>query len=188
MLSKNGIIYAKPLCLLLVVAAVGLLAVACGEKGEPTVIALPTATPGTMEVTPTATVYQSETNGKVQVGFNIGVQGFAQQGAGVISQTERGINVQITVLPAPGTIQQISIREGQCENLHDLQKFKWVATLDPAIGGVSETDLPDRHITTILDGNHAVAVSIPGGTFSQVATCGDLPDASDLDIPESLSG
>ena len=181
-------IYSRPLLLTLVAALVGLLVAACGEDEDPTVVPLPTATPGAMAATPTATIYQGEDNGKVQIGFNLGVQGYAQQGAGVIAQTDRGMSIKITVLPAPGAIQQISIREGKCENLNDLTKFKWVATLDPAIGGVSETELPDRHISTVLDGNHAVAVSIPGGTFSQVATCGDLPDATALDIPETLSG
>ena len=167
---------------------VGLTAVACDDDAEPTAIILPTATPGTMSITPTPTIVQDEDDGQVQVGFNIGMQGFAQQGAGVLAQTERGVNVKITVLPAPGTIQQISIREGRCKNWQDISQFKWVATLDPAVGGVSESLLPNRHISTILDGNHSIAVSVPGGTFSQVATCGDLPDATHLDIPENLDG
>lgn len=188
MSAKKSNLHAALLTLLTLTLLASAFVSACGEDAEPTAIVLPSATPGALSATPTPTIYQDEDDGEVQIGFNIGVQGFAQQGAGVVRQTERGMNVKITVLPAPGTIQQISIRQGRCENLGDLTQFKWVETLDPAIGGVSETDLPDRHISTVLDGNHAIAVSIPGGTFSQVATCGDLPDATHLDIPDTISG
>ncbi len=176
----------KVIFILLIVLIASLAA--CGGDQEPTAIVLPTATPGVMAVTPTPTVIQSETSGRLQVGFNIGVQDFAQQGAGVLSQTERGTTIKLTFVPAPGTVQQISIRKGRCENWSDLQNFQWVESLEPAIGGISETSLPNRHISTILDGNHAIAVSIPGGTFSQVATCGDLPDLSNLEIPEIIEG
>lgn len=188
MLAKNRIRIAK----LLVVASLAVLAstsaIACGDDTEPTTTPLPTATPGAMSTTPTPTVYQDEDDGKVQVGFNLGLQDYPQQGAGVVTQLDRGTRIKITVRPAPGVIQQISIREGLCENAGDLSKFKWVETLDHAIGGVSETDLTERHVSTILDGNHAIAVSIPGGTFSQVATCGNLPDLTHLDIPASVDG
>ena len=166
-----------------IVAMVALAAFACSEDAEPTVVALPTATPGTMSATPTPVVYQDDSGGKVQVGFNFGLQGYSQQGAGVITQLDRGTRIKITVRPAPGTIQQVSIRAGRCANAGDIQQFKWVETLDHAIGGVSETELTERHVSTILDGNHSIAVSIPGGTFSQVATCGDLPDLTHLQIP-----
>ena len=188
MLKMNLATLARSALLPILVATFGAFAFACGEDAEPTAIVLPTATPGTLSITPTPTIYQDEDDGQVQIGFHIGLQGFGQQGAGVIAQTERGMNVKVTVLPAPGTIQQVSIRMGKCENWRNLDEFRWVATLDPAIGGVSETELPDRHISTILDGNHSIAVSIPGGTFSQVATCGDLPDATHLEIPETLEG
>ncbi len=161
----------------------GFIAIACESDVEPTTVALPTATPGAMPTTPTPTVFQDEDNGKVQIGFNLGLQDYPQQGAGVITQLDRGTRIKVTVRPAPGTIQQISIREGVCENAGDLSQFRWVETLNHAIGGVSETDLSERHVSTILDGNHAIAVSIPGGTFSQVATCGNLPDLSHLAIP-----
>ena len=188
MLKMNLAVFTRILFLSILGASSALLAFACGDDAEPTAIVLPTATPGALPITPTPTIYQDDDDGQLQVGFHIGFQGFAQQGAGVLAQTERGMTVKITVLPAPGTIQQVSIRQGNCENWGNLDEFRWVATLDPAIGGVSETVLPDRHISTILDGNHSVAVSIPGGTFSQVATCGDLPDATHLEIPETLEG
>ena len=188
MLKTNLTTFARNALLPVLVASVGVFVFACSDDAEPTAIVLPTATPGTMSITPTPTIVQDDDSGKVQIGFNIGLQGFGQQGAGVVAQTERGTSVNLTVLPAPGTIQQVSIREGRCENWRNLDQFRWVETLDPAVGGVSETELPDRHISTILDGNHSIAVSIPGGTFSQVATCGDLPDASHLEIPETLPG
>ena len=188
MLKMNLATFTRTALLSMLGTSFGVLAFACSNDAEPTAIVLPTATPGTMSVTPTPTIYQDEDDGQVQIGFHIGLQGFAQQGAGVVAQTERGMSVKVTVLPAPGTIQQISIRNGRCENWGNLGEFQWVATLDPAVGGVSETVLPDRHISTILDGNHSIAVSIPGGTFSQVATCGDLPDATHLDIPDTLEG
>ncbi len=180
--------HARSILLPPVIALLGIFAVACGEEEEPTPIILPTATPGTMSVTVTPTIYQDEDDKKVQIGFNLGLQGYSQQGAGVIRQLDRGTWVKVTVRPAPGTIQQISIRRGRCENATDLPNFQWVETLDPAVGGVSETTLSERHVSSILDGNHAIAVSIPGGTFSQVATCGDLPDLSHLEIPESVEG
>lgn len=170
------------------VALLGIFAAACGEDEEPTPIVLPTATPGTMSVTVTPTIYQDEDDKKVQVGFNLGLQGYSQQGAGIVRQIDRGTWIKVTVRPAHGAIQQISIRQGRCANATDLPNFRWVETLDPAVGGVSETTLTERHVSTILDGNHAIAVSIPGGTFSQVATCGDLPDLSHLQIPESAEG
>ncbi len=188
MLKMHLPTFARSALLTILGTSFGVLAFACGDDAEPTAIVLPTATPGAMSITPTPTIYQDEDDGQVQIGFNIGLQGFGQQGAGVIAQTERGMSVKVTVLPAPGTIQQVSIRQGRCENWRNLDEFRWVATLDPAIGGVSESELPDRHISTILDGNHSIAVSIPGGTFSQVATCGDLPDATHLDIPDTLEG
>ena len=171
-----------------VIGLLGIFAVACGEEAEPTAIVLPTATPGTMSVTVTPTIYQDEDDKKVQVGFNLGLQDYSQQGAGVVRQLDRGTWIKVTVRPALGTIQQISIRRGRCENATDLPNFQWVETLDPAVGGVSETTLTERHVSTILDGNHAIAVSIPGGTFSQVATCGDLPDLSHLELPEATEG
>ena len=180
--------HARSILLPPVIALLGIFAVACGEEEEPTPIILPTATPGTMSVTVTPTIYQDEDDKKVQIGFNLGLQGYSQQGAGVIRQLDRGTWVKVTVRPAPGTIQQISIRRGRCENATDLPNFQWVETLDPAVGGVSETTLSERHVSSILDGNHAIAVSIPGGTFSQVATCGDLPDLSHLEIPPSVGG
>ena len=180
--------YARLILLPSAIALLGIFAVACGEDDEPTSIVLPTATPGTMSVTVTPTIYQDDDDKKVQIGFNLGLQGYSQQGAGVIRQLDRGTWIKVTVRPAPGTVQQISIRQGRCENATDLPNFRWVSTLDPAVGGVSETILADRHVSTILDGNHAIAVSIPGGTFSQVATCGDLPDLTHLQIPESVDG
>ena len=180
--------YARFILLPFAIALLGIFFVACSEDAEPTAIVLPTATPGTMSVTVTPTIYQDEDDKKVQVGFNLGLQDYSQQGAGVVRQLDRGTWIKVTVRPAPGTIQQISIRRGRCENATDLPNFQWVETLDPAIGGVSETTLTERHVSTILDGNHAIAVSIPGGTFSQVATCGDLPDLSHLELPPSVDG
>ena len=180
--------YARFILLPSLIALLGISALACGEDAEPTAIALPTATPGTMPVTVTPTVYQDEDDKKVQVGFNLALQGYSQQGAGIVRQLDRGTWIKVTVRPAPGVIQQISIRRGQCENATDLPNFQWVETLDAAVGGVSETTLTERHVSSILDGNHAIAVSIPGGTFSQVATCGDLPDLSHLEIPQAVDG
>ncbi len=174
---------ARVLLLTATCIASSVAALACSGDAEPTSVVLPTATPGTISATPTPVVIQSELDGKVQVGFNFAIQDYPQQGAGVLTQLDRGTRVKITVRPAPGVIQQVSIRNGRCENANNLEQFSWVETLDPAVGGVSETDLPDRHIGTLLDGNHSIAVSIPGGTFSQVATCGDLPDTSHLEIP-----
>ena len=188
MFARNRIRIATILLGLSLTALAGIAALACESDGEPTTVPLPTATPGAMSITPTPTVFQDEDDGKVQVGFNLSLQDYPQQGAGVITQLDRGTRIKITVRPAPGVIQQISIREGVCENATDLSKFKWVETLDHAIGGISETDLPERHVSTILDGNHAIAVSIPGGTFSQVATCGNLPDLTHLDIPAPEDG
>ena len=188
MLKMNLASFARIALLPVLGLSVGMLAFACSDDAEPTAIVLPTATPGAMSITPTPTIYQDEDDGQVQIGFHIGLQGFGQQGAGVLAQTERGMSVEVTVLPAPGTIQQVSIREGKCENWRNLDQFKWVETLDPAVGGVSNTVLPDRHIATVLDGNHSIAVSVPGGTFSQVATCGNLPDATHLEIPDTLEG
>ena len=188
MLEKFRIRITRHVVALSLTALAGISVIACENDAEPTTVALPTATPGTMSTTPTPVVYQDEDDGKVQIGFNLGLQDYPQQGAGVVTQLDRGTRIKITVRPAPGTVQQISIREGVCEDAGDLSKFKWVETLDHAIGGVSETDLPERHVSTILDGNHAIAVSIPGGTFSQVATCGNLPDLTHLDIPASVDG
>ena len=183
MFEKYQIRITQILVTLSIALFAGFAAIACESDADPTFVALPTATPGAMATTPTPTILQDEDNGRVQVGFNLGLQNYPQQGAGVITQLDRGTRIRITVRPAPGAIQQISIREGVCENASDLSQFKWVETLDHAIGGVSETDLPERHVSTILDGNHAIAVSIPGGTFSQVSTCGNLPDLTQLDIP-----
>ena len=180
--------YARFILLPSLIALLGISALACDEDAEPTATALPTATPGTMPVTVTPTVYQDEDDKKVQVGFNLALQGYSQQGAGIVRQLDRGTWIKVTVRPAPGVIQQISIRRGRCENATDLPNFQWVETLDPAVGGVSETTLTERHVSTILDGNHAIAVSIPGGTFSQVATCGDLPDLSHLEILQAVDG
>ncbi len=188
MLAKTTVRYVRIIAFATSIAAVAVFAFACSDDAEPTAIVLPTATPGAMAVTPTPTVFQDEDDGKVQVGFNIGIQGYSQQGAGVVRQLDRGTQIRLTVRPAPGTVQQISIREGKCENHRDISKFKWVETLEPAIGGVSETVLGERHVSTILDGNHAIAISVPGGTFSQVATCGDLPDLSHLELPPSIEG
>ena len=188
MLSKTRIRIVQAMIAAVLAAVAGTAVMACQNDTEPTALALPSATPGTMSTTPTPVVFQDEGDGKVQVGFNLGLQGYPQQGAGVVTQLDRGTRIKITVRPAPGTIQQISIREGVCEDADDLSKFKWVETLDHAIGGVSETDLPERHVSTILDGNHAIAVSIPGGTFSQVATCGNLPDLTHLEIPVAVEG
>ena len=188
MFANSSRKYAQCILLSFLIALLGIFALACGEDEEPTPIALPTATPGTMSVTVTPTIYQDEDGNKVQVGFNLALQGYSQQGAGVVRQLDRGTWIKVTVLPAPGVIQQISIRRGRCENATDLPNFQWVETLDPAVGGVSETTLTERHVSTILDGNHAIAVSIPGGTFSQVATCGDLPDLSHLEIPQAVDG
>ena len=79
-------------------------------------IIVPTAMPGTMSITPTPMINQDEDDGQVQVGFNIGMQDFAQQGTGLLAQTEHDVSLKITVLQASGTIQQISIREGKCKN------------------------------------------------------------------------
>ncbi len=180
--------YNRIVVLATMISAVVAFSVACSGDAEPTAIVLPTATPGAMAITPTPTVFQDGDNGKVQVGFNIGIQDYSQQGAGVVRQLDRGTQIRVTVRPAPGTIQQISIREGRCANHRDISQFKWVETLEPAIGGVSDTYLTERHVSTILDGNHSIAVSVPGGTFSQVATCGDLPNLSHLDLPPSIDG
>ena len=188
MLPKNRTRIVQTIIVFALAAISGASALACGGDSEPTVVALPTATPGAMSTTPTPVVYQDDSDGTVQIGFNLGLQDYPQQGAGVVSQLDRGTRIKITVRPAPGVIQQISIREGRCEDAGDISKFKWVETLDHAIGGVSETDLPDLHVTSILDGNHAIAVSIPGGTFSQVATCGNLPNLTHLEIPDAVEG
>ena len=188
MLARISAKYVRSTAVVATIVVVAVSALACSDDTEPTAIVLPTATPGTMSITPTPTIFQDEDDGKVQVGFNIGIQDYSQQGAGVIRQLDRGTQITLTVRPAPGTIQQVSIREGKCVDHRDISKFKWIETLDPAVGGVSETLLSERHVSTILDGNHAIAVSIPGGTFSQVATCGDLPNLTHLELPPSVEG
>ncbi len=166
--------------LLLALGVSLLLAISCGEgEEEDAPIILPTATPGAMPATPTATVLQSESTGALQVGFNFGTQGQPQQGAGVLTQVGRGTRIEINVRPGLGAVQQASIREGQCDSVG-----KWIDSVDPAIGGVSNSELKELHIRDIVDGNHLLALSLPGGTFSQIATCANLPDLSHLDLPD----
>lgn len=179
---KFGKLYLKPqatVSSLLLIAMVVLLAVmsACNsEEASPTVPVLPTATPGLMSATATPTVLQSD-DGVLQVGFHIGLQGYPQQGSGVLRQVGRGTEIEITVIPAPGTVQQISIREGRCNAIG-----RWVTTVDPAVGGISKSELAEQHISELVDGNHIITVSVPGGTFSEISSCGDLPNLSHLEL------
>ena len=188
MLRKSEKLYLKPqvaVSSLLLITMVVLLTVmsACNsEDATPTVVMLPTATPGVMTATATPTVLQSD-DGVLQVGFHIGLQGYPQQGSGVLRQVGRGTEIEITVIPAPGTVQQISIREGRCDAIG-----RWVTTVDPAIGGVSKSELIEQHISELVDGNHIITVSVPGGTFSEISTCGDLPDLSHLELPALAPG
>ena len=170
------------LLLIFVVVSLAVMSACNSEDAPPTVPVLPTATPGMMAVTPTPTVLQSD-DGVLQVGFHIGIQGYPQQGSGVLRQAGRGTEIEINVVPAPGTVQQISIREGRCDAIG-----KWVTTVDPAVGGISKSELDEQHISELVDGNHIITVSVPGGTFSEISSCGDLPDLSHLELPAVAPG
>ncbi len=163
----------------LLLIATGFFSASCDEDADPTGRVLPTATPGMIAATATPTVLQSEVDGALQVAFDVMLQGSPQRGVGVLRQVGRGTHINITVIPGEGVIQQVNIREGRCDAVG-----KWVDTIEPAIGGVSRSDLHNIHIRDLVDGNHLISVSIPGGTFSEVATCGELPDLSHLDIPD----
>ncbi len=156
--------------------------ISCGDdEGENEHVVLPTATPGAIPPTPTAVVVQSDATGALQVGFHFGIQGQPQQGAGVLSQVGRGTKIEVNVRPAPGAVQQVSIREGRCESVG-----KWIDSVDPAIGGVSRSELKEIHIRDLVDGNHLIALSYPGGTFSEMATCANLPDLTHIELREEV--
>lgn len=153
-------------------------AVACGsDEPEGGSGVLPTPTPGTL---PATTIPQARISAgdEITVEIFVGAQGLTQQGTAELSRSGEGSRVKLSVRPAPGAIQLVSLREGRCDDIG-----RWLESLEHAVGGESLTVLPDYSMQSLLDGNHIVSVSFPDSNLSDISSCGEFPE---LDLEETL--
>lgn len=135
---------------------------------------IPSPTPGSIPPTFAPTV-TADTSGQLSVEFFVGADGFTQQGTAKLTEADEGTELRVSVRPAPGVIQLVSIREGNCDDIGP-----WIESVEHAIGGESLTHMPEINAADLLDGNHIITVSIPDGALSDESTCGEFPNI-DLD-------
>lgn len=176
-LMRMPVVLSRAIALLAVPATVAVatsLACNSSESGTSDYV-IPSPTPGTIsgEFTPKVT----DTAGTLSVELFVGYEGYTQQGTVVLEESDTGTNIQISVRPAPGIVQLANLREGTCDEIG-----RWLESVEHAIGGESNSHLPDYALGDLFDGNHVITLSIPGGGINDVSTCGQLPE---IDI-ESL--
>lgn len=148
---------------------------ACTNDGEQqSSYVIPSPTPGSIPPTFAPTVTANIT-GQLSIEFFVGADGYTQQGTAKLTEVDEGTELSVSVRPAPGVIQLVSIREGTCDDIGT-----WLDSVEHAIGGESLTHLPEFNAADLLDGNHIVTVSIPDGALSDESTCGEFPNL-DLD-------
>ena len=162
--------------ILVSIAAAAVLSACSSDMAEQSAYVIPSPTPGSIPPTfePKVT---ANVSGQLSVEFFVGADGYTQQGSATLSEVEEGSQLYVSVRPAPGIIQLVSIREGTCDNVG-----RWLESVEHAVGGESLSHLSDFSASELLDGNHIITVSIPDGALSDEATCGEFPD---IDI-ESL--
>lgn len=145
------------------------LSLACNSgQSTGTDYVIPTPTPG-----PLTDVFNpkvTDTNGTLSVEVFVGYEGYTQQGAAILEESETGTELRISVRPAPGIIQLANIREGTCDDIG-----RWLESVEHAVGGESISNLPEFSLADLFDGNHVVTLSFPNGGINDVATCGQLP-------------
>ena len=146
------------------------LSLACNSgQSTGTDYVIPTPTPG-----PLTDVFNpkvTDTNGTLSVEVFVGYEGYTQQGAAILEESETGTELRISVRPAPGIIQLANIREGTCDDIG-----RWLESVEHAVGGESISNLPEFSLADLFDGNHVVTLSFPNGGINDVATCGQLPE------------
>lgn len=155
---------------ILAVISAAFCVIACNsDSDQETDYVIPSPTPGSIPPTFAPTV-TANTSGQTSVEFFVGADGYTQQGTAKITEVDEGSELRISVRPAPGVIQLVSIREGTCDNIG-----AWIDSVEHAVGGESLTHLPDIEAADLLDGNHIVTVSVPDGALSDESTCGEFP-------------
>ena len=153
-------------------AIAALCAIACTSDGggQQSGYVIPSPTPGSIPPTFAPTV-TANTSGQLTVEFFVGADGYTQQGTAKLTEVDEGTELSVSVRPAPGIIQLVSIREGSCDDIGT-----WLDSMEHAVGGESLTHLPDINASDLLDGNHIVTVSIPDGALSDESSCGEFPN------------
>ena len=161
---------------ILATAFVALCATACTSDGgeQQNGYIIPSPTPGSIPPTFAPTV-TANTSGQLTVEFFVGADGYTQQGTAKLTEVDEGTQLSVSVRPAPGIIQLVSIREGTCDDIGT-----WLDSMEHAVGGESLTHLPEINAADLLDGNHIVTVSVPDGALSDESSCGEFPKI-DLD-------
>ena len=155
---------------IMAVISAAVCVMACTSDGDQeTDYVIPSPTPGSLPPTFAPTV-TANTSGQISVEFFVGADGYTQQGTAKITEVDEGSELSVSVRPAPGVIQLVSIREGTCDNIG-----AWLDSVEHAVGGESLTHLPEIKPADLLDGNHIVTVSIPDGALSDESTCGEFP-------------
>ena len=153
-----------------VVVMVVALSLACNSgQSAATDYVIPTPTPG-----PLTDVFNpkvTDTAGTLSVEVFVGYEGYTQQGAAILEESETGTELRISVRPAPGIIQLANIREGTCDDIG-----RWLESVEHAVGGESISNLPEYSLVDLFDGNHVITLSFPNGGINDVATCGQLPE------------
>ena len=152
------------------IAVAAVLSACSSDSDERNEYVIPSPTPGSIPPTfePTIT---ANVSGQLSVEFFVGAEGYTQQGSATLSEVEEGSQLYLSVRPAPGIIQQVSIREGRCDNIG-----RWLESVEHAVGGESLSHLPEISAADLLIGNHIITVAIPNGALSDQATCGEFPD------------
>ena len=156
---------------LVVVLAVGMIvAIACGgNEAQDSEYVIPTPTPGTLPPTQVPKLVESGDSYSLEI--FVGGAGYTQQGTATLSPLGSGSRLTVSVRPAPGAVQLVSIREGTCDEIG-----KWIESVEHAVGGESLSELTDLSPQDLLDGNHVVTLSIPDGGLSEYSACGEFPE------------
>jgi hypothetical protein len=98
-------------------------------------------------------------------------RGSGENGTAVLTQQADGLHVVLSIANAPdGVAQPVSIHPGTCDIMN--QTPRW--PLNAAVGGKSETVLPDVKLGDIAGGKYAINVHKSADEATAYVSCGDI--------------
>jgi hypothetical protein len=101
----------------------------------------------------------------------IAKHGSGENGTALLIQQPDGLHVVLSIANAPdGATQPAYIHQGTCDIMS--QTPKW--SLNAAVGGKSETVLPDVNLADVAGGKYAINVHKSADEATAYVSCGDI--------------
>ena len=93
-----------------------------------------------------------------------------QKGWATLSETEKGLRVELDLAPAEPVAQPAHIHVGTCDQLGAV-----VYPLENVIGGHSITDISESDVEDVANGEYSINVHLSFADFKTFTACGEIP-------------